>query len=236
MAKFNVPLVRTVDDSYDIEIGRKLLPVLIEDLKAGILGNPSRYALITDSRVLELYGNDFYLTLTDAGFNVTLYSFPNGEKSKTRETKGQIEDKMIADGFGRDSAVIALGGGVVTDLAGFLAGTFGRGIPFLNYATTLLAAADASVGGKTAIDTPAATNLIGLFNQPQKVYIDIDTWKTLPAREISSGLAETVKHACLADGEFFDWLEENISNVITPEGEVVLEEKTCEHIACEYCI
>ena len=86
---------------------------------------------------------------------------------------------------------------MVTDLSGFIAGTYGRGVPFINYATTLLAAADASVGGKTAIDTPLATNTIGLFNQPQKVYIDIAAWKTLPQRQMASGMAETIKHACL---------------------------------------
>lgn len=109
---------------------------------------------------------------------------------------------MLELGYRRDCCIIAVGGGVVTDLAGFVAGTFGRGIPFINYATTLLAAADASVGGKTAVDTPLATNLIGLFNQPEKVYIDIATWKTLPVRQISSGLAETIKHACMANRKF----------------------------------
>ena len=103
--------------------------------------------------------------------------------------------------------MVAIGGGVVTDLAGFVAGTFGRGVPFVNYATTLLAAADASVGGKTAVDTPLATNLIGLFNQPKKVYLDIDTWKTLPEEQLSSGLAETIKHGCLGDKELFEYLE-----------------------------
>ena len=107
-----------------------------------------------------------------------------------------------------------MGGGVVSDLAGFVAGTFGRGVPFINYATTLLATADASVGGKTAVDTPLATNLIGLFNQPEKVYLDIETWKTLPERQLSSGLAETIKHACLADSEMFSYLEKNIENFI----------------------
>ncbi|MDE7157778.1 MAG: 3-dehydroquinate synthase, partial [Lachnospiraceae bacterium] len=125
--------------------------------------------------------------------------------------------------------IIAIGGGVVTDLAGFVAGTFGRGVPFINYATTLLAAADASVGGKTAVDTPLATNLIGLFNQPRKVYIDIAAWKTLPARQISSGLAETVKHACIADLEFFRYLKEHMTEILN------IEKDVCEHIAKENC-
>ncbi len=122
---------------------------------------------------------------------------------------------MLEKGFRRDCAVIAIGGGVVTDLAGFLAGTYGRGIPFINYATTLLAAADASVGGKTAVDTPLATNLIGLFNQPRKVYIDIAAWKTLPKRQMASGMAETIKHACLASREMFEFIEENLDDIMS---------------------
>jgi 3-dehydroquinate synthase len=136
---------------------------------------------------------------------------------------------MLEKGYRRDCAVIAVGGGVVTDLAGFTAGTFGRGVPFVNYATTLLAAADASVGGKTAVDTPLATNLIGLFNQPEKVYIDIDTWKTLPSEQIASGLAETVKHGCLGDRELFENLEKNVSKVFETDTEV------CEYIAEHNC-
>lgn len=106
--------------------------------------------MITDSNVLDLYAKPISEKLSKAGFKVELFVFPAGEKSKTRQTKAKIEDAMLEKGFRRDCAVIAIGGGVVTDLAGFLAGTYGRGVPFINYATTLLAAADASVGGKTA--------------------------------------------------------------------------------------
>ena len=107
-----------------------------------------------------------------------MFVIPKGEKSKTRAMKEFVEDSMLEKGYRRDCCVIAVGGGVVSDLAGFVAGTFGRGVPFINYATTLLAAADASVGGKTAVDTPLATNLIGLFNQPEKVYLDIEMENT----------------------------------------------------------
>ena len=234
MAEFHVPLKKTVDDSYDIEIGRNLFASLIEDLKNGLTPKASRYALLTDSNVNELYGSTLYSQLTDAGFKVDLFVMPTGEKYKTRETKISIEDQMLDLGFGRDSALIALGGGVVSDLGGFLAGTFGRGIPFINYSTTLLSAADASVGGKTAVDTPHATNLIGLFHQPAKVYIDIDSWSTLPVREIRSGLAETIKHACLADSEFFTWLEANIQSICSKD-EAKLAATECEHIAYKNC-
>ena len=137
------------------------------------------------------------------------------KKSKVRKTKEEIEDAMLAKGYRRDCCVIAVGGGVVTDLAGFLAGTFGRGVPVIHYATTLLAAADASIGGKTAVDTDLATNLIGLIYQPKKVYVDIDAWKTLPKRHLINGLAETIKHACLADYELFTYLEEHWRDILS---------------------
>lgn len=136
---------------------------------------------------------------------------------------------MLASGCRRDCCIIAVGGGVVTDLAGFVAGTFGRGIPFINYATTLLSAADASVGGKTAVDTPLATNLIGLFYQPKKVYIDVAAWRTLPRREMASGMAETIKHACLADRALFDYLDAHMQEIYA------FDPAACEHIAQANC-
>lgn len=225
---FNCELRRVVDDSYDIEIGHGLQDKLVEDLKDGLTGK-KKFAVVTDSIVEELYARDILERLINAGFQAQMFVIPQGEKSKTRGVKEFVEDSMLEKGFRRDCAVIAVGGGVVTDLAGFVAGTFGRGVPFVNYATTLLAAADASVGGKTAVDTPLATNLIGMFNQPQKVYLDIDTWKTLPQVQISSGLAETIKHGCLGDKELFEYLEKNVQKVF--EGDV----QTCEFIAQHNC-
>ncbi|MBR0131946.1 MAG: iron-containing alcohol dehydrogenase, partial [Lachnospiraceae bacterium] len=154
MSIFNVELKRVVDDSYEIETGQELSDSLLMDLKAGLVGKLKKFALITDSAVKELYADAIFEKLTDAGFSGKMFVFPAGEKSKTRETKAKLEDEMIEAGYKRDCFVLAVGGGVVTDLSGFLAGTYGRGVPFVNYATTLLAAADASVGGKTAVDTP----------------------------------------------------------------------------------
>jgi len=232
--QFHVPLKKVVDDSYDIEIGRNLMDNLVSDLAKGLTPKATRYALITDSVIKPLYADALIEKLIASGLTVDLFTIEAGEIHKTRETKSLLEDQMLDAGFGRDSAIIALGGGVVSDLAGFLAGTFGRGIPFINYSTTLLSAADASIGGKTAVDTPHATNLIGLFNQPQKVYIDIECWNTLPEREIRSGLAETIKHACLADAEFFEWLEENIQRIASATS-VTLDPSACEHIALKNC-
>jgi 3-dehydroquinate synthase len=235
MTVFHVPLKRVIDDSYDIEIGRDLFPALIADLQNGLVPGVSKFAIITDSNVRVLYGERLLAELEQGGFRAGLFVFPAGENYKTRETKAVLEDRLLENAYGRDSCLIALGGGAVTDLAGFLAGTFARGIPFINFATTVLAAADASVGGKTAVNTPVATNLIGMFHQPQKVYIDVATWRSLPVREIRSGLAETIKHACIADAEFFAYLENHLGQLVSAVGEAVLDPEVCEHIARKNC-
>lgn len=225
MSIYNVELKKVVDDSYDIEIGFELKEQLINDLKNGLVGSIRKFIVVTDSNVEQLYAAPIYKMLLECGYTVELITFPAGEKSKTRQTKEFIEDTMLSKGYRRDCCIIAVGGGVVTDVAGFVAGTYARGVPFINYATTILAAADASIGGKTAVDTPLATNLIGLFNQPQKVYIDIAAWKTLPKRQIYSGMAETIKHACMADYEFFEYLEQNMDKILSGDS------KACEHIS-----
>ena len=230
MSNFRVELKKVVDDSYDVQIGRNLISDLVEDLKNGLVGGISKFAVITDSTVEPLYGIPVLTALREAGYAADLFVFPAGEKSKVRATKEMLEDAMLAKEYRRDCCVIAVGGGVVTDLAGFLAGTFGRGVPFINYATTLLSAADASIGGKTAVDTELATNLIGLIYQPLKVYVDIDTWKTLPEKQLVNGLAETIKHACLADRELFQYLEEHSQDILAcdPAACTYISEHNCE--------
>ncbi len=229
MSVFNVELKKVVDDTYEIEIGYELSNKLVADLQKGLVGNIRKFAVITDTNVQDLYAKPICEKLLRADYDVDLFVFAAGEKSKTRETKAKLEDAMLEKGYRRDCCIIAIGGGVVTDLAGFIAGTYGRGVPFINYATTLLAAADASVGGKTAVDTPLATNLIGIFNQPKKVYIDIAAWETLPEREVRSGLAETIKHACLASDDMFEFLEENMEDILA------FNPFACEYIAENNC-
>ncbi len=229
MSTMRVELKKVVDDSYDISIGNGLLSQLVADLKDGLLGSIRKFAVITDSNVKPLYADPLKEMLLEAGFLADIFVFEAGETSKTRQTKAMLEDAMLEAGYRRDCAVLAIGGGVVSDLAGFVAGTYGRGVPFVTYATTLLSAADASVGGKTAVDTPLATNLIGLFYQPKKVYIDLDAWKTLPERELISGMAETIKHACLADAAFFDYLEEHLDTILQ------LDPDPCYHMAKKNC-
>lgn len=229
MSSFHVALKKVVDDSYDVQIGSELMDDLVRDIKNGLVGAKKKFAVITDSNVDTLYGKPILDKLLEAGYQGDLFVFAAGEKSKVRKTKEEIEDAMLAKGYRRDCCVIAVGGGVVTDLAGFLAGTFGRGVPVIHYATTLLAAADASIGGKTAVDTDLATNLIGLIYQPKKVYVDITAWKTLPKRHLINGLAETIKHACLADYELFIYLEKHWQDVLS------CETKACTYISEHNC-
>lgn len=234
MKKIKFYLKRINEIAYEIEIGQNLFKCLISDIKNKLVPNVSNYAIITDSNVRKLYGNSLYEKMKESGIPVEIFDFPAGENNKTRETKSNLEDQLLKSCFGRDSCIIALGGGAVTDLAGFLAGTFGRGVPYINYATTLLAATDASVGGKTAVNTPVGTNLIGIFHQPVKVYIDVSMWSTLPKREIKSGLAETIIHACLADYDFFVYLENNIDKLIY-NNELILTPEVCEFISWKNC-
>jgi 3-dehydroquinate synthase len=162
-----------------------------------------RIALITDSIVEELYGWEWLQKLDERGFEVDLFSFPAGEFSKTRATKQDLEDRMLAAGLNRDCCVLALGGGVVLDLAGFVAATFCRGVPLILIPTTLLAMADSCIGGKNGVNTPAGKNLIGSFLQPKAVLIDLDFLGSLSLEQIQDGNTEMIKHGLIADADYF---------------------------------
>jgi 3-dehydroquinate synthase len=161
-----------------------------------------RYAVIADSNVAPLYATRARSALGEG--RTKLYTIGSGEEHKTRESWATLTDSMLADGFGRDSAIIALGGGVVGDLAGFVAATYMRGIPFIQVPTTLLAMIDASIGGKTGVDTPAGKNLVGAFHQPAAVIADPDVLRTLPPAHLRAGLAEAIKHGVIADASYFE--------------------------------
>jgi 3-dehydroquinate synthase len=165
-----------------------------------------RVAVIADDAVHQLYRNGRMGAAPWAGETIT---FAAGEKSKTRETWARLTDTLMERGFGRDSGLIALGGGVTGDLAGFVAATYMRGLPYLQVPTTLLAMVDASVGGKTGVDTPQGKNLVGAFHPPVAVVADPQTLVTLPDRDFRAGLAEAVKHGLIADREYFEWMEAN---------------------------
>ncbi|MEK6958433.1 MAG: 3-dehydroquinate synthase [archaeon] len=179
----------------------------------------SKYVIITDSKVGELYAQRMLQELQKKGLQTLLISFPEGEKSKTRKTKEIIEDEMISKKCGRDTVLIALGGGVVGDVAGFVAGTYMRGIKYAQYPTTTIAQSDSSFGGKTAIDTPAGKNLIGMFNQPSAVFVDSSTLKTLDEKNYTSGLVEVLKHGLIMDKKLFEFFNKNIKTILVRNGQ-----------------
>ncbi len=219
MPQIHVDLNKTTDNSYDIVIGQELLGRIAEDIAAATLGH--KYAVITDSNVEKLYGIDLLDELLERGLDACMIPFPAGERYKSRETKSMLEDRMLELGFARDSAIIALGGGVPGDIAGYVAATYARGIPYVQVPTTLVACVDSSVGGKTAVDTPHGKNLIGAFHQPWRVYADIDTLKTLSRKEMREGLAEVIKYGVIWDGELFKFLEGSLDLVFGYENEAL---------------
>jgi 3-dehydroquinate synthase len=180
----------------------------------------ARYAIIADSHVAEQYGTavrDAIARLSPA----TLHTFAAGESNKTRETWHMLTDQVLAAGTGRDGAVIALGGGVTGDLAGFVAATCHRGIAYVQVPTTLLAMIDSSIGGKTGVDTPAGKNLVGAFHQPRLVVADVQTLATLPPTQLVAGMAEALKHGAIADGEYFEMLTANAGRVLDQDADTL---------------
>jgi 3-dehydroquinate synthase len=205
VVKIHVPITEHRDASYDILIGRGLLADLPALVRAAC--DAPRYAVITDSHVGPLYGRAAVARCHDGTFHAELFEFPAGEWNKTRETWATLCDKLLAAQFGRDSAVIALGGGVVGDVAGFVAATYLRGVPYVQVPTSLLAMIDSSIGGKTGVDAPAGKNLLGTFHQPRRVVADLDTLGTLAPVQIAAGMSEAIKHGVIADADYFAFLE-----------------------------
>ena len=171
------------------------------------LGVGPKVALFSDPGILARHGAPVREGLIRAGFQVTVVELPEGESAKTLEVAGRGWDALLAAGLDRGSTVVALGGGAVGDLAGFVAATYMRGVNFVQIPTTLLGQVDASIGGKTAIDHPRAKNLIGAFHQPRLVLVDPAVLTTLPDREYRSGLAEVIKHGIVLDAAYFADLE-----------------------------
>jgi 3-dehydroquinate synthase len=211
-----VPVTEQRDVSYDILIGRGLLAQL--GALAGAACPAHRYAVISDAHVARLYGPPALAALRAA----ELFQFPAGEAHKTRETWARVVDHMLAAHVGRDAAIIALGGGVVGDVAGFVAATYLRGLPYVQVPTTLLAMIDSSIGGKTGVDAPAGKNLLGAFHQPRLVVVDLEVLGSLPAPELAAGMAEAVKHGVIADAEYFGSLERE-HEAVTAKDSAALE-------------
>jgi 3-dehydroquinate synthase len=197
--------------SYDIEIGSGNLHEVARMCDAE--RDDSHAVIITDSNVGELYADAVVQPLEEAGAEVGVFEVDAGEQSKSSDVAADLWEELLSAGADRSSVVVALGGGVVGDLAGFVAATFARGLPFVQIPTTLLAQVDSSVGGKVGINLPGGKNMVGAFWQPRGVVIDVDVLRTLPDREYRAGTAEVVKYGVIQDADFFAYLEANIDAI-----------------------
>ena len=217
----------SVNPPYPIHVGVGLLTseLLLESCKK----LAERLVIISDNTVSSLYSDQLREALENVGIDVTVLTFPAGESFKTRETKHKIEDKMLSLNFGRDSAIIGLGGGVVCDLAGFVGATYARGVPTLYIPTTTLAMIDASVGGKTGVNTPNGKNLIGSIYHPRAVFSDLKLLASLGQHEYLDGMVEAIKHALLKGGEDYNFMRDSWDNIINRDP------KTLEKVVIRSC-
>ena len=225
-----MPAFRTIT----VDLAERSYPIIIG---SGLLGSGfdfGRYLrgpdclIVSNETVAPLYLEKLAADLD--GRVVESINLPDGETSKTLDTVAAILDKLVDIGANRDTTVVALGGGVVGDIAGFAAACYMRGVDFIQIPTTLLAQVDSSVGGKTGVNHPRGKNLIGAFHQPKLVLIDTDTLATLPERELKSGFAEVIKYGAIADPDLFEWLESNSEALLAKDalalGHVI--ERSCE--------
>ena len=211
--------------TLEVDLGERSYPIYIGP---GLVGRPELYRRHIHGRQVLVVSNEtvapLYLApLTKAleGFETATLVLPDGEQYKTLTVWQQIFDTLLEHRFNRQCTVVALGGGVIGDIAGFAAACYQRGVDFIQVPTTLLSQVDSSVGGKTGVNHPLGKNMIGAFYQPQSVIADIETLKTLPAREFSAGLAEVVKYGLIYDAEFFAWLEANVGGLMRLEPELL---------------
>jgi 3-dehydroquinate synthase len=218
------------DRSYPIHIGSGILNQV--SLISSHLPR-KRVAIVSNTTVAPLYMDNLRSVLESQGVACVPVVLPDGEKHKNWQTLNLIYDALLASRCERSTPIIALGGGVVGDLAGFAAATYLRGVPLIQAPTTLLAQVDSSVGGKTGINHPLGKNMIGAFYQPRAVMIDVDTLATLPERELRAGLAEVIKYGLIRDPDFFIWMEQNISGLLARDIPVMVEaiERSCRNKA-----
>lgn len=221
-----------------VELGERRYPIFIgSDLDPKALLEPyihgRQVMIVSNEMVAPLYLARYVVAIEALGKTVATCILPDGEKYKNIEHLNLIFDALLASGFNRDCTVLALGGGVIGDMAGFASACFQRGVYFIQVPTTLLSQVDSSVGGKTGINHPLGKNMIGAFQQPQVVLADMSQLKTLPARELSAGLAEVIKYALLGDADFLAWLEQHMDDLVQGD-EVALAEavyRSCAHKA-----
>lgn len=213
--------VELKDRSYPIHIGENLLT----DTKIYPLTAGQKVMIVSNPTVADYYLASVTTTLEQIGCQVDYVLIPDGEQYKNLDSLNMIFTALLKGNHGRDTTLIALGGGVIGDVAGFAAASYQRGIPFIQIPTTLLAQVDSSVGGKTAVNHPLGKNMIGAFYQPIAVIIDTLTLNTLPKREVNAGLAEVIKYGAILDLDFFQWLEQHIDELVARQSQ-----------ALQYCI
>ena len=217
-----------------LDLGERSYPIFID---SGLLSDTSllssyirstRVCIISNDIVHPLYAKQVKAQL--AGYQVDEVILPDGESEKSLANFDKIMSHLLANGHGRDTTLIALGGGVIGDICGFAAACYQRGIDFIQIPTTLLSQVDSSVGGKTAVNHPLGKNMIGAFYQPKAVLIDIDSLSSLPDREFNAGMAEVIKYGILGDSVFFEWLEQNADSIIAKESDTLkyLIERCCQ--------
>lgn len=194
------------------------------------LTSPTSCVVLSDENVAPLYAETVIESLRKVGFAAQLLTIPSGEEQKNLDTFGRLCQDLVEAGLDRQSVLIALGGGVVGDIGGFVAASYMRGIPYLQIPTTLLAQVDSSVGGKTAVNLPQGKNLVGAFYQPLGVYIDSSVLSTLDERDMRAGMVEVIKYGIIEDEVFFTWLEDNLDDVLGLQGPAVLRavKRSCE--------
>jgi len=214
--------------SYSIQIAPGLLARLGEQCRK--LGLGRRCAIVTDSNVASRFAKAAASSLKAGGFEPALITVPAGEPAKSLEFAGKCFDQLAAHRLERGSFIVALGGGVVGDLAGFVAATYLRGIAFVQVPTTLLAQVDSSVGGKVGVNLEAGKNLVGAFHQPRLVLCDLDTLRTLPGREFRAGLAEVIKYGVICDSDLFGLLERDLGKLVAQDA------KTLAHVVARCCV
>lgn len=221
----NIP-IKPAQCTITIQSGLFRSPVWIEGIKT--LAN--RFVVIADEQVAQHVGKQLVEALRKAQIAADLITFPCGELSKSRETKQMLEDKMLEAKCGRDTCLIAVGGGVTLDLAGFIASTYNRGIPLVMVPTSLLGMVDAGIGGKNGVDVPQGKNLIGTFYQPELLLIDPELLQTLPIRELRNGIVEMIKHGLIADANYFSLIETHAKAI------QALDPRTIEKAIYDSCL
>jgi 3-dehydroquinate synthase len=214
--------------SYDISIGSNILDGIGDNLRS--FGLSPTVAIISNPTVFSLYGDRVSGSIKKAGFDLITVIIPDGEEYKDLLWLQHIYDDLLRHRLDRSSALIALGGGVIGDITGFAASTYMRGISYIQVPTTLLAQVDSSVGGKTGVNHKLGKNMIGTFWQPGLVWVDVETLKTLPQRELLAGLAEVIKYGVICDQELFDFLEANRDKMMNLDGDALTHiiKRSCE--------